>query len=167
MKTENKKLERDYYVPIKSWLEGLLEEKFASVYLEVTADRTFSNTLKAQIDRHRDLIFSFLREAAPDLTGFVKKDSTSSGEFLVVEVKAQTIRLDDIYQTRKYAELFDARYALLVSPSETPEEIRRLSQVVFPLLALPAYKQLTLVQVQFGKDGRRIDWFPDDSFSKA
>jgi hypothetical protein len=48
-------------------------------------------------------------EAPPDLTGFVKKDSTSSREFLVVEVKAQTIRLGDIYQTRKYAELFDAR----------------------------------------------------------
>jgi hypothetical protein len=102
------------------------------VYLEVTAYRTFTNTLKSQIEKHPDLIFAFLREAAPDLTGFVKKDSTSPREFLVVAVKAQTIRLDDIYQTRKYAELFDARFALLISPSEIPEEIMRLSQVIFP-----------------------------------
>ena len=166
MNTESKDRERDYYAPVKAWLEAVLEKGFASVYLEVTADRTFSNTLKAQIDRNRDLIFSFLREAAPDLTGFVKKDAHSLREFLVVEVKARPIKLDDVYQTRKYAELFDARYALLVSTCEIPEEIRRLSQVLFPsLLALPAYKQLTLVQ--FADSGNRVDWFPDNPFGKT
>ncbi len=166
MNTEQKDREREYYGPVKSWLQRLLESKFANVYLEVTADRTFSNTLKAQIDRNRDLIFSFLREAAPDLTEKRKNEVSIPVEFLVVEVKARPIKLDDIYQTRKYAELFDARYALLLSTHEIPEEIRRLSQVLFPYpLALPVYKQLTLVQ--FGDNGSRTDWFPDDPFDKT
>jgi hypothetical protein len=155
--------ERDCYPAVKRWLESRLNQGFASVYLEVTADRTFSNTLKAQIDRNRDLIFTFLREAAPDLAGFVKKDSSSPREFLVMEVKARPIKLDDVYQTRKYAELFDARYALLLSTCEVPEEISRLSQVLSPyLLALPAYKKLTLVT--FRENGGYVAWFPDDPF---
>lgn len=120
----NNKLERDYYEPVKDWLDKMLAEKFASHHLEVTAEGKFSNTIQAQIDRHRDLIFAFLRkDAAPDLTGFVKKDEESSREFIVVEVKNEPIKLDDIYQTRKYAELFDARYALLISTHEIPEKI--------------------------------------------
>lgn len=110
------------------------------------------------------MIFAFLREAAPDITGFVKKDSASPREFIVVEVKTTPIKLDDIYQTRKYAELFDARYALLISTSEIPEKITRLSRVVVPLLMLPAYKQLTLVR--FGDGGRAITWLPECPFGK-
>ena len=165
METEaSKATERQYYAAVKTWLEALLQERFATVYLEISAARTFSNTLKAQIDRNRDLIFSFLREAAPDLTGFLKRDGASSREFIVVEVKNRALKLDDIYQTRKYAELFDARYALLVSTHEIPEEIMRLSKVVFPLLTLPAYKQLTLFR--FGDSGNSVDWFPEDPFAK-
>src|SRR5712664_4056695 len=138
--------ERSYYESVKNWLEQILKEKYASFHLEVTAYRQFSNVLQSQIDSHRDLIFAFLKEAAPDITGFVKKDSASLREFVVVEVKTTPIKLDDIYQTRKYAELFDARYALLISTSEIPEKITRLSRVVIPLFMLPAYKQLTLVR---------------------
>ena len=70
-------------------------------------DRTFSNRLKSQIPQHRDLIFNFLREAAPDITGFIRKEYST--DFVVVDVKNAVIKLDDIYQTRKYAELFDAK----------------------------------------------------------
>src|SRR5216683_7426974 len=132
--------------------------------VEVTANRQFSNVLQSQIDSHRELIFAFLKEAAPDITGFVKKDSASLREFVVVEVKTAPIKLDDIYQTRKYAELFDARYALLISTSEIPEKITRLSRVVIPLLMLPANKQLTLVR--FGDEGRAITWLPECPFGK-
>src|SRR6266852_6382387 len=156
--------ERSYYESVKNWLEQILKEKYASFHLEVTAYRQFSNALQSQIDSHRELIFAFLKEAAPDITGFVKKDSASLREFVVVEVKTAPIKLDDIYQTRKYAELFDARYALLISTSEIPEKISRLSRVVYSLLALPAYKQLTLVR--FEANGSRSTWFPDCPFGK-
>jgi len=156
--------ERSYYESVKNWLEQILKEKYASFHLEVTAYRQFSNVLQSQIDSHRELIFAFLKEAAPDITGFVKKDSASLREFVVVEVKTTPIKLDDIYQTRKYAELFDARYALLISTSEIPEKITRLSRVVIPLFMLPAYKQLTLVR--FADEGRAITWFPECPFGK-
>ena len=156
------KTEREIYPHIKNWLEEQLKTRFTDFHLEITADRKFSNPLKQQIDRNRDLIFNFLKEAAPDITGFVKGDY--SREFIVVEVKNKPIKLDDIYQTRKYAELFDARYALLVSTEEIPEEIIRLSKVVFSLLSLPAYKQLTLVH--FGDNAKNIVWFPDNPFIK-
>lgn len=161
MDTENNKTERSYYKPVKDWLEQILKEKFTSFHLEITADKKFSNVLKGQIGR--DLIFNFLKEAAPDITGFVKGEY--SREFIVVEVKNKAIKLDDIYQTRKYAELFDARYALLVSTEEIPEEIMRLSKVVFPyLLSLPAYKRLTLVH--FANDGKSSVWFDENPFIK-
>ena len=157
------KTEREAYPHIKNWLEEQLKPRFIDFHLEITADRKFSNALKQQIDRNRDLIFNFLKEAAPDITGFVKGDY--SREFIVVEIKNKPIKLDDIYQTRKYAELFDARYALLVSTEEIPEEIIRLSKVVFPyLLSLPAYKQLTLVH--FGDNAKNIVWFPENPFIK-
>ena len=156
------KTERETYPHIKNWLEEQLKTCFTDFHLEVTADRKFSNILKQQIDRNRDLIFNFLKEAAPDITGFVKGDY--SKEFIIVEIKNKPIKLEDIYQTRKYAELFDARYALLVSTEEIPEEIIRLSKVVFSLLSLPAYKQLTLVH--FGDNAKNIVWFPDNPFIK-
>ena len=163
MAIRNRKGERGYYESVKNWLEQILKEKYASFHLEITADRQFSNVLQAQIDSNRDLIFAFLKEAAPDITGFVKKDSSSMREFLVVEIKANPIKLDDIYQVRKYAELFDARYALLLSNWEIPEKIARLSRVVFPLLTLPAYKQVTLVN---WNGGGADTWFPECPFGK-
>lgn len=156
------KTEREAYTDIKNWLEEQLKTRFTDFHLEITANKKFSNTLKQQIDRNRDLIFNFLKEAAPDITGFVKGEY--SKEFIVVEIKNKPIKLDDIYQTRKYAELFDARYALLVSTEEIPEEIARLSKVVFSLLSLPAYKQLTLVH--FGGNGKNIVWFSENPFVK-
>lgn len=157
------KTEREAYTDIKNWLEGQLKTRFTDFRLEITADRKFSNTLKQQIDHNRDLIFNFLKEAAPDITGFVQGDY--SKEFIVVEIKNKPIKLDDIYQTRKYAELFNAQYALLISTEEIPEEIIRLSKVVFPyLLSLPAYKRLTLVY--FGGNGKNIVWFSENPFMK-
>jgi hypothetical protein len=96
--------------------------------------------------------------------GFVKKDSASPREFVVVEIKTTPSKLDDIYQVRKYADLFDARYAHLISTSEIPEKITRLSRVVYSLFALPAYKQVTLVR--FEDNRSRSTWFPDCPFGK-
>jgi hypothetical protein len=156
--------ERSLYEPVKMWLEQILKQKYASFHLEITANRQFSNVLQSQIDDYRELIFAFLNEAAPDITGFVKKDSSSLREFIVVEVKTTPIKLDDIYQVIKYAELFNARYALLVSTDEIPEKITRLSRVVNSLLLLPAYRQLTLVR--FEDNGTRTTWFPECPFGK-
>jgi hypothetical protein len=154
--------ERAYYEFVRAWLETLLKPKTSTLHLEVTADRRFSNTLQAQIDQHREIIFSFLKDARPDITGFFKSKPDSIREFLVVEVKLTPIKLDDIYQIRKYAELFDASYALLVSPHEVPERIVRLARVVFPLLSLPGYKRVTLARLR--EDDANVDWLPEAPF---
>ena len=163
MTTPENKTEKSYYQPVKDWLERQLKMQFNDFHLEITANKQFSNKLKEQINDHRNIIFRFLNKAAPDITGFVK--GSVSSEFIVVEVKNKEIKIDDIYQTRKYAELFDARYALLVSIKEIPEEIKRLDKVVFPyLLAIPVYKRLTLVR--FCGETNDSEWYPENPFAK-
>src|SRR3972149_9068145 len=99
------RIERDYYKPIKAKLEELLGTKFSNFHLEITADKKFSNKLKTEISPNRDIIFHFLKEAAPDITGFIKGEYSS--DFIVVEIKNEEIKIDHIYQTKKNAELFN------------------------------------------------------------
>ncbi len=165
MDSPDESKERDLYASVETWLRPLLEAQFASVHLEITAHKTFSNTLKQMVSPNRDIIFSFLKDTRPDLTGFVKGDRYPSPEFIVVEVKNRPIKLVDIYQLRRYADLLDAHYALLLSP-EIPEEIMRLSRALFPYLTtIPgAGKHTTLVR--FREGGNSVEWFPDDPFVK-
>ena len=93
--------EREYYEIIRDRLTELLGSQPDSFHLEITADKRFSNILKEGIGQYREIIFYFLREAAPDITGFIKKQYST--EFIVVEVKRDIVKIEDIYQTRKYA----------------------------------------------------------------
>lgn len=157
------KKEREYYEIIKAKLEQLLRTKFSNVHLEITADKKFSNTLKAEVSQYKEIIFYFLKEAAPDITGFIK--GQYSTDFVIVEVKPGRIKLDDIYQARKYGELFDARYGLLICTEEIPEEIKRLSRVAYLLLSLPAYKTLTIVR--YDEECKEFtQWFPKNPFDE-
>jgi len=153
--------ESQYYKPVKTKVEEILKETQRAYHLEITAGRTFSNKLKRKISDYRHIVFYFLKDVAPDITGFIEEDVLT--KFIVVEIKNEPIKLDHIYQVRKYAELFEARYALLVSTKEIPEEIKRLSKVVHSLLLLPAYETLTLVK--FNEETREFDeWFPKNPF---
>ena len=118
--------ERDYYEKIKSKLEELLRDKTGNVYLEQTADKSFSDTLKSVIPRSHEIIFSFLkvRETRPDITGYIT-NKHGSDHFIVAEIKLNSLKLEDIYQLRKYADLFNARFAFLISLQPVPEEIKR------------------------------------------
>lgn len=180
----SKRRETDYYKVVKDKLEELFREQvkntisqkigkkspvetvweiLRAIHLEITAKGSFSNEIKAKIPEGRDIIFWFLKGAPPDITGFLKKDR--SVDFMVVEVKTEKIKLDDIYQAKKYGELFDARHAFLISLQPLPEEIKRLSKVVYSLLQLPAYKKLILAQF----DGIRkefVEWFPENPFER-
>ncbi len=157
------KTEQELYPHIKNWLEEQLKPYFDSFHLEITANKKFSDVLKGQIKQGRDIIFSFLKEAPPDITGFVRGGFQS--EFVVVEIKNKKIKLDDIYQIKKYADLFDAKYAILVSTEEIPEEIIRLSKIVFNLLHLSHYSK-RLVLVYFNHTTGNSLWLPDNPFIK-
>jgi hypothetical protein len=156
-------------------LEEVFRKIFQNIHFEVTASGNFSNKLKlkSQIGRHRDIIFVFLKKGtSPDITGFVDglkeeykiKYGYYEG-FVVAEIKKDEIKLDDIYQVRKYAELLDARYAFLISlePIPIPEEIKRLSQSVYTLLSLPAYQTLILACFD-DKDEKFVDFYPKEPF---
>ena len=162
MTSRSRAQEREYYEPVQHCLRGLLSESFPSHHLEITADRGFSNQIKAEVRSGRDIVFNFLRETRPDIAGFVQEQYST--EFVVVEVKAQNLVLDHIYQARRYAELLDAKYALLVTTEEIPEEIKRLSQVVYSLLSYSGSRRLSLVR--FDPDaGAFVDWFPANPFA--
>lgn len=156
--------EKDYYQPIKSYLERLLREQGCEFHLEITAAKKFSNTLKRGVASHRNIVFHFLRDAAPDIAGFIK--GKYSVDFVVVEIKDQKLKLDNIYQARKYAELLDAKYAILVSTVEIPEEIKRLQQSVYALLSLPASKTLALARFD-RETNALVDWFPKNPFDNV
>lgn len=138
--SSSKTAEKELYEPIKEYLEKAFTEKFGNCYLETTANGVFSDMLK-RVVRH-DIIFSFLgKKVSPDLTGFIHTEgskwvSVLEGpsivrDFITVEIKRERITLQDIYQAKMYGDLFQAKYALLISPEPIPGEIRRLDERLF------------------------------------
>ncbi len=161
--------EKDYYQPIMEGLENLFKVSFGDaiteLYLEITANGNFSNRLKSKVPEYRNIIFVFLRRrTSPDVAGFVDfQFGHGDSGFIVVEFKKEKLELDDVYQARKYGELFDARYAFLVSLEQIPEELKRLPVAVPTLFSIAAYKRLTLVTY----DGDEfIGWFPENPFGE-
>ena len=155
--------EKQLYEVIKEKLEEILKTKFNDFYLEITADTGFSNKLKSEIPRGREIIFNFLKKARPDITGFVKENSFSY--FIVVEIKNSSIELDDIYQTKKYAQLFGAKYALLISTNEIPEEIKRLDKTIYPHLLSGGYGYERIVLVHFDINRKEfVEWYEKNPF---
>lgn len=156
--------EKNYYDVIKKELEKLFKDKEKGVYLEITADK-FSNKIKEQIPDGRDIIFSFLgkKGARPDITGFIKRKN--SKDFIVVEIKDKEINLDHIFQLKKYAILFGAKFAFLISIKEIPPEIKKLSKATIYLLWNNALPDLTLVH--FDTDTNKFaEFFKEDPFEK-
>ena len=157
--------EKEYYEVVKEKLAQLFRERGVNVYLEITASGVFSNRIKSEIPHDREIIFSFLRKVAPDITGFVERSGSS--EFVVVEVKRNEIGLDDIYQLRKYADLFDAKFSFLVSLKPVPEEIKRLSKAVYAILARPSIYHVFVLTYFDGKSGEFVEWFEENPFTKS
>src|SRR5574341_1944158 len=118
--------EREYYAPIKSRLEERLREKAVHAYLELTADTNFSEILKSAIPRGHEIIFNFLRSSRPDIAGYLT-DKYGGKHFIIAEIKLGSHKLEDIYQLRRYADLFTAQFAFLLSPQPVPEELKRLA----------------------------------------
>jgi len=159
-------MEKEFYKPIKEALKNLLKSIFSGkeVHLEVTAEKGFSNKLKSQIPDYLEIVFQFLRDVKPDITGFIRQNYSS--EIIVIEVKDEPIKLDHLYQIKKYAELLNAKYALLISTHEIPEEIKRLCRKVYAVLSLPAYNKITLVYYDQEKNKFR-EWFEEIPFKEG
>jgi|GEM_PF-1024532 len=83
--------------------------------------------------------------------------------FIVVEVKKEKIKLDDIYQIKKYSDLFKAGIAILVTLKEIPEEVKRLSKVIKKFLPHTDDEQLVIAHFNHQKCEFE-EWFPGNPF---
>lgn len=155
--------ERKYYQTVRDWLEELLKQRFGWCYLEITAQGRYSNEVKAHILEGREIIFPFLKHTHPDITGFVNQ-SKGSG-FIVADVKDKTITLQDVYQVKRYAELFGAPYGLLLSTQPIPEEFKRLHDIASVVFStLTGHGRITLGWIR-EQDGKlTVQWFLEDPF---
>jgi hypothetical protein len=113
--------EKPLYEPIKTALERVFS-CLGECYLEITAEG-FSDRLKRAFD---DVALYMVRVEGfyPDISGYVRRENSS--DIIVVEVKPKEPMVKDIFQTKDYAEVFNARYAILTSPRTISEERRRL-----------------------------------------
>ncbi|MBA7697299.1 hypothetical protein ES703_105962 [subsurface metagenome] len=163
--SNRKTKEKDYYPIIKRAFVELFESKGLRAYFEITANKKPSNELKSKIPDRRQIIFNFLKDVTPDITGYIEKDGRT--DFVIIEIKNGQIKLDHIYQARKYADLFEAKFEFLVSTEEIPEEIKRLSKVVDPLVSAPnSYQSRTLVY--FDEETQSFkDWYPKNPFEQV
>lgn len=165
-------LEKELYEPIRGYLMAAFGSSDLSsiCYLETTAEGVFSDTLKSVVPH--DIIFSFLgKKVSPDLTGFMYDRNYTSRPFsmsgvksyITVEIKKEKITLQDVYQAKMYGDLFQAKYALLLSPQPIPEEIRRLDQYLFV-----TYRYMSGGYVYIGQWGSRANatrkWLPRSPF---
>jgi hypothetical protein len=144
----------------------MLKRRFSFCHMEITANGNFSRAIKEHIPQGREIVFHFLRQAAPDLTGFVTKEPGRG--FVVVDMKTTTIRLKHVSQIRGYAELFGARWGLLLSTKELPEEFSRLHAVGSSIFStLTGHGTITLGRLR-EQDGKwTAEWFPADPFAKG
>ncbi len=158
--------EAKYYPIVKDWLQGLLKQRYSFCHLEITHKGQFSGEIKKHILPGREIIFHFLKQAAPDLTGFVTRERGSG--WIVVEVKDTAIRFKDVSQIRGYAELFGAGLSLLLSTKEIPEEIRRLHGIApYIFSTLTGHGAITLGWLREQDGGLTAQWFPDDPLAKG
>ena len=124
--------EKELYGRVKSEFERLFNHKFGTVHLEITANGHFSEQLKSKVKQ--DLVFTFIKRMkgsesrSPDITGFAKGNFYVEN-LITIEVKNETISLWDVYQTKMYAELFNAKYGILVSTEPIPTELKNLHRV--------------------------------------
>lgn len=156
--------ESDFYEPVKNALDSLLREACPEFHLEITATGNYSNKMKAQIGPGREIVFRFLQGAIPDIWGFIKREFFS--DVIIAEIKNEEIKLDHIYQTRKYAELFNAKFSLLVSTFEIPQEIKILPKAVNQLLAGSSRDARTTLAFFNPATNTFEDWFEKNPFVK-
>lgn len=171
--------ESELYKPIREFLHSKFLNSFGNCHLEITASGVFGEGLKEAI-RH-DIIFRFLkRGGSPDLVGYIEQDFGIK-HFITVEIKSEKITIKDIAQAKLYGDLFDAKYAFLVSPEPIPVEIKRLHQKLSILHRFMSGHNTYIGELRFSQTtsvdavARGVtagvfhvveeDWFPESPFS--
>jgi len=161
--------EKELYKIIKIYLEerfrldGLGESDY-SYYLAITSEGKFPEKILNQVPEQNEIIFSFLKKKnSPDLTGFVKEGRFT--HFITVEIKNNTITLEDVYQAKRYADLFRAKYGFLLSTKPIPTTIKRLCKRFLILNIVGTADRLRLAQYDVERTVViEKSWFPESPF---
>jgi len=115
-------MEQALYEPIRLALLKKFETVFSNVYLENTSEGVFSPKLREELLKSTLHVIR-VETMKPDLTGYYNKTEYSI-ERLIVEVKARKLRIKDVYQTKRYGDVLNAEYAILISSESLTREIR-------------------------------------------
>jgi len=157
--------EKELYEKVKIDLVSNFTSKFNNCFLEITSDGKFPEDILSKVGEYYDIIFSFLKKKnSPDLTGFIKTDNRT--DFITVEIKNDTLTLEDVYQAKRYAELFQAKFGFLISTKPIPTALKRLcNKIQILFIAGTGYEKLKLAT--FDIEANKIvadSWFPESPF---
>jgi hypothetical protein len=115
--------ERALYEPVKKALLECLSLDLGNCVLQDTSAE-IPEGLKPFLDDHA--LFYIERDLQrPDLFGWFQSYTGTKG-LIIVEIKRRLQKVDSIYQAKKYAEVFNAEYAFLISAEKLPERMKRL-----------------------------------------
>jgi len=154
--------EKVLYPNVKIALATYLQQldSHIEIMLEITADK-FPENVKPLIP---DNVLFLLdnKETRPDLFGEIGPDCTlfygQSKFVLTVEVKDGSPTINDVFQAKKYGELYSAPVALLISTELPEERLQRLLNQRPDILAYSgAYRRLYLCR--YSGSTRTIDWW--------
>jgi hypothetical protein len=159
-------VEAELYEPVMSCLKGAFQAVGKNVRLEISATLGLSEQVKRAIPAGREIVFSFLRQNRPDIVGVIEGGGLN---LVVAEVKAKSLTLDDIFQTKRYKDLLRTRCAFLVTVKPIPEDLRRLCDQNWDIwysASDESFKFLAICQFDIAT-GKFVDWFRDDPFQQA
>jgi hypothetical protein len=157
--------EKNFYDPITKHLGELLSAVASGFCLETVATKGLTERAKQAIPQGREIVFAFMKDR-PDIIGVV--DGQFSKHLLVAEVKENSPTLEDIYQIKRYKEVFEARYAFLITVGPIKEELKRLCRntpTILRSLADDSFRFLVLAQFWPGT-AQFIDWFAANPFEQ-
>lgn len=156
-------MEKEYYEAVRKGIEALFGRRGKTCYFEITSEG-LSEKLKGHIPKGREIVLSFLSGSVkPDIVGLIEEEYRP---FVVVEVKEHAVKLDDIYQARKYADLLEAKFTFLVSLQQIPEQIKRLVEATSDIVNFfMAGRMFNLVHFDT-EQNQFLEWIPDNPFEK-
>lgn len=164
--------EKELYEAVRRNLSNLFQAKFDGHYLAITSEGSFPEEILSHIPQYDEIIFTFLKKKnSPDITGFVElvtktEPKYAAYHFITVEIKNATISLEDIYQAKRYADLFKAKYGFLISTKPIPTTIKRLcDRIPILYIAGTSYEKLRIAQFDAEKEEMiQKSWFPESPF---
>jgi len=111
--------EEALYQPIKDALNKVFSA-FGECYLEISKTG-ISEEFKKELDNFA-IFYIRIDRQYPDIAGFLQTENAK--EFITVEVKKRVSKMEDIFQAKRYAEVFNATYGFLICQS-IDEEVKR------------------------------------------